>query len=106
MAKKHLNPEDSGEILLEDEVREPHKYKVLLHNDDYTSMEFVVHVLMKIFRKSLDEATTIMLSVHESGLGVCGIYTFEIAHAKVMQVRFMAREAGFPLLCTSEKAEG
>ena len=78
---------------------------MLLHNDDYTSMEFVVEVLMQIFRKKADEAQEIMLAVHEYGIGICGIYTHEIAEAKVRQVRLSAQEAEFPLLCTFEEVE-
>ncbi len=105
MAKTHSAPLYDEDVLLEDEVREPRLYRVLLHNDDYTSMDFVIFVLVKIFRKNADEAHEIMLSVHERGIGLCGIYTREIAETKVMQVRSMARDAGFPLLCTSEKID-
>ncbi len=101
----HSSSQYDSDVLMEEHLREPRKYKVLLHNDDYTSMEFVVHVLMKVFRKSAEEATQIMLSVHENGLGLCGIYTHEIAETKVRQTRTMAREAGFPLRCTLEEVE-
>ncbi len=104
MAKTHFSTQHDDDVLLEEEVREPRMYKVLLHNDDYTSMDFVVHILMVVFRKNMDEATDIMLAVHERGIGLCGIYTREIAEAKVVKVRNLAREAGFPLLCTSERA--
>jgi ATP-dependent Clp protease adaptor protein ClpS len=93
-----------SEVRTEDDVKEPSMYKVLLHNDDYTTMEFVVHVLMQVFRKSMDEATTIMLNVHKLGIGLCGIYTFEVAETKVETVIRMAREEGHPLKCTMEKA--
>lgn len=88
---------------LEEELREPRQYKVLLHNDDYTSMEFVVEVLMNVFGKSEAEATAIMLSVHERGIGLCGIYTAEVAETKVQLVRQMARERSFPLRCSMEE---
>lgn len=91
-----------SDVSAQDDVKEPSMYKVLLHNDDYTTMEFVVHVLMKVFRKSLDEATQIMLNVHKLGVGVCGIYTFEVAETKVETVNGMARENGHPLKCTME----
>lgn len=77
-------------------------YKVLIHNDDYTTMEFVVDVLMHVFRKSVQEATRIMLNVHKLGIGVCGVYTFEVAETKVETVIRMARENGHPLKCTME----
>lgn len=96
---------EGGDTLLEEEIREPRRYRVLLHNDDYTSMDFVVAVLMDIFRKSVEEATAIMLAVHERGVGQCGIYTHEIAETKVAQVHMRARRAGFPLKCTMEEAE-
>jgi ATP-dependent Clp protease adaptor protein ClpS len=85
------------------EIRAPRRYRVLLHNDDYTTMEFVVEVLVTIFRKSLEEATAIMLAVHEQGLAVCGVYTEEIAETRISQVHGKAREAGFPLRCSMEE---
>lgn len=83
-------------------LKEPRKYVVFLHNDDYTTMEFVVEVLTVFFRKSTQEATAIMLQVHEQGRGACGIFTFEIAETKVAQVHEHARSHGFPLKCTME----
>ncbi len=105
MSKTHLGTQYDDSLLLEEDVREPRQYKVLLHNDDYTSMEFVIFVLIRVFRKSTDEATSIMLAVHEEGIGICGVYTHEIAETKVAQVYGMAREAGFPLRCTLEESE-
>lgn len=84
--------------------KKPSMYKVLLLNDDYTPMEFVVHVLERIFRKSQDEATQIMLHVHHKGVGICGVYTFEVAETKVVQVIDYARKHQHPLQCTLEKA--
>ena len=84
-------------------AREPRRYRVLLHNDDYTTMEFVVEVLVSIFRKTPDEAMAIMLAVHEQGLGSCGVYTEEVAETKVGQVHDRARKAGFPLRCSMEE---
>ncbi|HHD74251.1 MAG TPA: ATP-dependent Clp protease adaptor ClpS [Nitratifractor sp.] len=78
-------------------------YKVLLHNDDYTPMEFVIEILMKIFHKDLDSANEIMWQVHEKGKAVCGIYIYEIAKTKVQQVKMSAKSNGFPLLATLEK---
>ncbi len=85
------------------ETREPAMYRVLLHNDDYTPMDFVVAVLMGVFNKSLEEATRIMLNVHQSGIGVCGVFTFEVAETKVQMVHELARENGFPLKSTMER---
>jgi ATP-dependent Clp protease adaptor protein ClpS len=78
-------------------------YRVLLLNDDYTPMEFVVQVLKHIFRKSQEEATAVMLHVHQKGVGVCGVYTFEVAETKVNQVVDTARRNQHPLQCTMEK---
>lgn len=86
------------------EVREPRRFRVLLHNDDYTTMEFVVDILMTVFKKGVEEATSIMLSVHEKGLGACGVYTEEVAETKVAQVHDKARKAGYPLRCSMEEA--
>lgn len=91
------------EIELDDDLKEPEKYKVLLLNDDYSTMDFVIEVLMKVFRKSLEESTKIMLNIHNNGKGLCGIYTHEIAATKVAQVRTMAREKGFPLKAVMEE---
>ena len=88
---------------LKDEVREPSKYKVLLHNDDYTTMAFVVEVLQTVFHKTEIDATRIMLAVHKHGMGICGVYTAEVAETKVIAVRWMARQSGFPLKCTMEE---
>ncbi len=85
-------------------VKRPPVYKVLLLNDDYTTMEFVVHVLQKFFQKSFDEATRIMLHVHMKGLAVCGFYPREIAETKVTQVVDYARKNEYPLQCTMEEA--
>jgi ATP-dependent Clp protease adaptor protein ClpS len=86
------------------DVSEPSMYKVLLHNDDYTTMEFVVQVLMLVFHKPIETATQIMLNVHQRGVGMCGLYTYEVAETKVETVIRMARENGHPLKCTMEKA--
>ncbi len=78
-------------------------YKVLLHNDDYTAMEFVVIILEKIFLKSTAEATRIMLNVHQQGIGVAGVYTREVAETKVAVVHELARQNEYPLKCSMEK---
>ena len=84
-------------------VKKPSMYKVLMLNDDYTPMEFVVHVLEKFFAKSTEEATRIMLHVHQRGVGICGVFTFEVAETKVNQVMDLARKSQHPLQCTLEK---
>lgn len=81
----------------------PSMYQVLMHNDDYTTMDFVVEVLEKVFRKSVTEANQIMLNIHHKGHGVCGIYPFEVAETKISQVHSLARNTGFPLKCSLEK---
>ena len=86
------------------ETEIPQLYNVLLHNDDYTTTEFVVEVLVAVFHKSVEEAVGIMLSVHRKGVGTAGTYTYDIARTKAMRVREMAREREFPLLCTVEPA--
>lgn len=84
-------------------TQKPSLYKVLLLNDDYTPMEFVVHILEQFFGMNLDQATNIMLMVHQKGVGVCGVYTFEVAETKVTQVVDYARKNEHPLQCTMEK---
>ncbi len=84
-------------------VDKPKRYKVLMHNDDYTSMEFVVDVLMNIFRKSEAEAVRLMHTIHNENYAVCGVYTKEIAETKIEQTTELARENGFPLKCTMEE---
>jgi ATP-dependent Clp protease adaptor protein ClpS len=85
------------------EVDEPPMYRVMLLNDDYTTMEFVVEVLVYVFQKVPEEATRIMLNVHRKGVGICGIYPHEIAETKVNAVETLARENGFPLKCIMER---
>ena len=84
-------------------TKKPSLYKVLLLNDDYTPMEFVVYVLERFFGKPPEEATRIMLHVHQKGVGICGVYTFEVAETKVTQVMNFARQHDHPLQCTMEK---
>lgn len=86
-----------------DDVREPKRFKVLLHNDDYTTMDFVVRVLVNVFHKNDNEATQIMLAVHNNGVGVCGEFTAEVAEVKVSLVHRLARENGYPLKCSMEE---
>ncbi len=103
MSDRFASPYKDGNTLLEDDVREPRRFKVLLHNDDYTTMEFVIAVLREVFRKTMQEATVIMLSVHEKGMGECGVYTAEVAETKVAIVHSRARKEGFPLRCSLEE---
>jgi ATP-dependent Clp protease adaptor protein ClpS len=84
--------------------KKPSQYKVLMLNDDYTPMEFVVIVLKRFFRMDLEQATRVMLHVHQKGVGVCGIFPYEVAETKVNQVMDFARENQHPLQCTLEKA--
>jgi ATP-dependent Clp protease adaptor protein ClpS len=84
-------------------TKKPSLYRVLLLNDDYTPMEFVVHVLERFFQKNREDATRIMLHVHNHGVGECGIYTFEVAETKVSQVMDFARQHQHPLQCVMEK---
>jgi ATP-dependent Clp protease adaptor protein ClpS len=100
------NPEgpNTGVVVkVRPQTRKPAMYKVLMLNDDYTPMEFVVRVLEGFFHKSREEATRIMLHVHRRGVGVCGVYTYEVAETKVTQVMDLARQNQYPLQCTIEK---
>jgi len=101
----NINPEIEESVLssTDEEVKEPPMYRVLLHNDDYTTMDFVVLVLEKVFHKSPAEATRIMLNVHQKGIGVCGIYPRDVAETKVATVQTLAENNNFPLLCTMEE---
>jgi ATP-dependent Clp protease adaptor protein ClpS len=85
------------------QTKKPSLYRVLLLNDDYTPMEFVVYVLERFFNKTREEATKIMLHVHQHGVGVCGVFTYEVAETKVVQVLDLARRNEHPLQCTMEK---
>jgi ATP-dependent Clp protease adaptor protein ClpS len=86
------------------ELRPPQMYRVILHNDHYTTMEFVIDILVKIFHKTAREAARIMLDVHRGGSGVCGVFSYDIARTKVFQVHALARAQEFPLKCTFEEA--
>ena len=85
-------------------LKKPRMYKVLLHNDDYTTMEFVVYVLQGIFHHSESEAMQIMLHVHKNGIGVAGVYTREVAEAHISRVEALARSHEYPLRCSMEEA--
>ena len=95
--------ESKFELVNEVSVRHPKKYKVFILNDDYTSMEFVIDILMNVFYKTYQEAENIMLEVHKKNRGLCGVYIHEIAETKVMQVIKKAKDNGFPLKATMEE---
>ena len=106
MSERSTDPRHDDELLeeVEKELKEPDLYKVVLHNDDYTTKEFVVEVIQVVFHKPAIEATKIMMDVHKRGKGVVGVYTWDIAQTKVAQVRQMAKEREFPLKCSVEPA--
>ena len=95
--------ETKEQTLDKTELREPPMYKVVLNNDDYTTMDFVVVVLMSIFHKSQQEAQTIMANIHKQGKGLCGVYPFDVAETKVKQVELISEKHKFPLKCSMEK---
>ncbi len=97
--------DNSGDVKekTDDKVKEPEMYRVLLHNDDYTTMNFVVEILIKVFHRSLIDSTRIMINVHRSGRCEAGIYTYDIASTKVDEVHRRAKTRQFPLKCTMEK---
>ncbi len=87
----------------EQKVQKPKMYKVIMHNDDITTMDFVVQVLVDVFHKTVEDASTIMMTIHTTGQSICGIYPREIAEFKIFRTLQLAREAHFPLLCTMEE---
>ena len=105
MANRRFQNEEDGQVTTEHshEVKEPSMYRVVLLNDDYTPMEFVVWILQTVFHKPLEEATRLMLDVHTKGQGLCGTYTFDVARTKVFQSKSLAKEHGHPLECLMEK---
>lgn len=105
MADWEHDSEHDGAVITETQkrVKKPPLYKVLLHNDDFTTMEFVVYVLKSVFHKSEQNAVRIMLAVHQQGLGVAGVYTHEIAESKVNNASQLAKAHDYPLLCTLEE---
>ena len=94
-----VNIKDKVEL----EIKEPNKYNVIIHNDDYTSMEFVVQVLVGVFKKQVVEATKIMFDVHKKGRGIAGIYSYDVGITKIVQAMEMCEESGFPLKLTLEE---
>jgi len=103
MAKEESIVQEKIESSGREALQEPPLYKVLLHNDDYTTMDFVVMILQTVFQKNTEEATRIMLNVHHQGTGIAGVYTREIAETKVAMVHQMAKQHQFPLRCSLEK---
>jgi len=99
-----FNYEEGIKLQSKPEVDTPKMYRVILHNDHYTTMEFVVEILIKVFRKPAQEATQIMLDVHRKGKGHVGVFTRDIAETKVAQVLYLARQREYPLKCTYEEA--
>ena len=100
-------PQSGGATLAEtkEEVKKPQMFRVLMHNDNYTTMEFVVVVLCSIFTKPMEEAVRIMLQIHHAGIGMCGVFTQDIAETKIAQVHELARDNEFPLMCSMEPAD-
>lgn len=106
MSSETDKDEQSGTTTIRREkLQPPRMHKVIMHNDDYTTMEFVIHVLQKFFHKLEPEAHSIMLEIHTRGFGICGIYTFEVAESKVAKVIKYARENGHPLKCSTEPCD-
>lgn len=109
MSNNDTNQSSQGEgqvaTAQKEELKRPSMYKVMMLNDDYTTMEFVIHVLMKFFAKTYDESHAIMLKVHHEGQAICGIYTFEVAETKSQKVNKYARSKGHPLKCQIEACD-
>ena len=103
MGRYNPGLDEEAESITHDVVTEPPMFRVLLHNDDFTTMDFVVQILMGVFNKTFGEAARIMLNVHRKGIGRCGVYTYEVAESKVDTVHSLAKESGFPLKCVMEK---
>lgn len=99
-------PQDlpEGDVKNDQEIREPNMYRVILHNDDYSTMDFVIEVLISIFHKPAADATRIMVDVHKKGMGICGVYTYDIAATRVARVHQLAKKREFPLKCSLEEA--
>jgi ATP-dependent Clp protease adaptor protein ClpS len=103
MSGKKPDLQDDTITDIDEETAEPPNFKVLLHNDNYTPRAFVVEILLTVFNKSLEDATQLMWHVHKNGIGVCGMYPFEVAETKIARVTELARENGFPLKLTLEQ---
>ena len=98
-----FKPQEDLVTLTKQKLKPPVQFKVLLHNDDYTTMDFVVRVLEAVFHRTADEAIQIMLQVHKTGVGICGVYSYEVAETKVEAVHEMARQNEFPLKASMEE---
>ena len=103
MSRSNPQSEEKTLIRSKEKLKPPSMYRVLLHNDNYTTMDFVIFVLESIFHKSPWEATEIMLHVHQNGVGICGVYPFEIAETKVQEVHDLAEQYEFPLQASMEE---
>jgi ATP-dependent Clp protease adaptor protein ClpS len=106
MSNEQRGGDDAGVVTqtrTQRKLKKPKLYKVLLHNDDYTTMEFVVFVLMSVFHRSETDAVQIMLHVHKSGIGVAGVYTYDVAETRIAQVEALARQHEYPLRCSMEE---
>ena len=107
MSKFIKNTDQDNKVLIKKstkkKLKRPSLYKIIMLNDDYTPMDFVVYLLKFFFHKNHTEASKIMLKVHNKGAGLCGIYSFEVAESKILEVIITSRKNGFPLLCTLEK---
>jgi len=103
MSKREEEFDRDVAVETEKKLKRPSLYKVLLHNDDYTTKEFVVHILEQVFNKDSTEAVQIMLHVHRNGIGVAGVYTYEVAETKVKTVESLARQYEYPLKCSIEE---
>ena len=103
MSQKKPLISTESETAVKERLKKPDMYRVVMLNDDFTPMNFVVDVVCKIFKKTEAEATEIMLSVHRKGSAICGVYTYEVAETKAAEVASCARHAGHPLQCTVEK---
>jgi ATP-dependent Clp protease adaptor protein ClpS len=106
MSSETDKDEQSGiATVRKEKLQAPRMYKVLMHNDDYTTMEFVILILQKFFNKNYQEAQAIMLEVHTRGYGICGVFTYEVAESKVAKVVKYARDNGHPLRCSTEPCD-
>ncbi len=103
MSDTKKDREEQGDLLVREKTTKPKRYKVLLHNDDYTTMEFVVWVLQSIFKHTPASSTRLMLAIHRKGVGVAGVYAKEIAETRLEQTLAAARDRGHPLQCTMEQ---
>lgn len=101
---KNSSPKDTTLEKTRQKTKEPDRYNVVMLNDDFTTMEFVIEVLVTIFQKDVVTATNIMRNIHEKGKGIAGTYSFDIASTKIKEVHTLAKEKGYPLKCTLEKA--